>query len=183
MKRILFLLMLTVSFSCNAQSAEGSMDCTVTGNVVVATEEGKFKSYSSIQGGVRVNERVILTYEVRSNSVYIALKRMQVENNTIINAYLSSDNVETKAEKNKGGGFIVEDSNLHHSVSFLPDYIRIKQFSEFFISRYYKNDWHGIFSAVHNLDSATQTLTLNCKHTNDKMDAAFKVFTGFQKSK
>jgi hypothetical protein len=183
MKRILFLLMLAVSFSCKAQSAEGSMDCTVTGNVVVASEEGKFKSYSSIQGGVKANEKVTLTYRVRSDSIYIGLERHQDEKKIIINAYLSTDKLETKAKKIQSGGFIVDDTSFEQSVSFLPDYIRIKGIEELFIKRYYKNDWHGIFSAVYHPDSTTQTLTLNCRHTNDKMDAAFQLFTGFKKSK
>lgn len=183
MKKAIFLILLAASCSSNAQSAEGWMDCTVTGNVVVASEEGKFKTYAGIQGGVKVNEKMLLTYQVRSNSIYIALKREQAEKNSIITVNLSTDNLDTKAEKNKGGGFIVEESTFQHSISLLPDYIRIKEFNELFISRYYKNDWHGIFSAVNNLESSTQTLTLNCRHTNDKMDAAFKVFTSFKKSK
>ena len=98
MKKIIFLALLVASFSCKAQSAEGSMDCTVTGNVVVASEEGKFKSYSSIQGGVKANEKVILTYRVSSNSIYIDLKREQGEKDIVINAYVSTDERETTAE-------------------------------------------------------------------------------------
>ena len=183
MKKIIFLALLVASFSCKAQSAEGSMDCTVTGNVVVASEEGKFKSYSSIQGGVKANEKVTLTYKVTNNSIYIGLEREQAEKKIIINAYLSTDKLETKAEKNQRGGIIVDDTSFQHSVSFLPDYIRIKEFNELFLKRYYKNDWHGIFSAVYHPDSTTQTLTLNCRHTNDKMDAAFKIFTGYKERK
>lgn len=183
MKKIIFLALLVASFNCKAQSAEGSMDCTVTGNVVVASEEGKFKSYSSIQGGVKANEKVILSYRVRSNSIYIDLKREQGEKDIVINAYVTTDERETTAEKNQDGGFIVKNSKYSHSLSFLPDYIRIKGFKELFISRYYKNDWHGIYSSVHNLDSTTQTLTLNCRHTNDMMDAAFKIFTGYKERK
>ena len=183
MKKIIFLVWLVASFSCKAQSAEGSMDCTVTGNVVVASEEGKFKSYSSIQGGVKANEKVTLNYRVSSNSIYIGLEREQVEKKIIINAYLSTDKLETKAKKIQSGGFIVDDTSFEHSVSFLPDYIRIKGIEELFIKRYYKNDWHGIFSAVYYPDSTTQTLTLNCRHTNDKMDAAFKIFNGFKERK
>ena len=183
MKKIIFLALLIASLSCKAQSVEGSMDCTITGNVVVSSEEGKFKSYSSIQGGVKANEKVILTYKVSSNSIYIDLKREQAEKDIVINTYLSTDERETTAEKSQDGGFILKNSKYSHSLSFLPDYIRIKGFKELFISRYYKNDWHGIYSAVHNLESTTQTLTLNCRHTNDKMDAAFKIFTGSKERK
>ncbi len=182
MKKFLFLLLVLYS-KANAQSADGAMDCTVTGNVVVASEEGKFNTYSHIQGGVKVNEKLIFSYTVRNKSIYFALKRMQADKNVIISSYLSADDAEVTAERGQGGGFILSEARYNHGVSFLPDYIRIKEFREFFISRYYKNDWHGIFSAVHNSDATTQTLTLNCRHTNDKMDAAFKIFNGYKERK
>jgi hypothetical protein len=156
------------------------MDCTITGNVVVASEEGKFKTYSSIQGGVKVNEKLILNYRVTNSSFYIELKRDQPGSNIIINAVHSADNRTAITEKLQYGGFIITEPKYNHSISFLPDYIRINEFREFFISRYYKNDWHGIFSNVDKTDSSTQTLTLNCRHTNDKMDAAFNIFTGYR---
>ena len=174
------MTLLVFSLGCKAQSAEGSMDCTVTGNVVVASEEGKFNTYSHIQGGVKVNDKLIFSYSVRNKSIYFALKRIQADKNAIISSYLSTDDSEVTAERGQGGGFVLSEARYNHGVSFLPDYIRIKEFREFFISRYYKNDWHGIFSAVYNSDSTTQTLTLNCRHTNDKMDAAFKIFNGYK---
>ena len=42
MKIYLILLLISTNQVC-AQSVVGAMDCTVTGNVVVASEEGKFK--------------------------------------------------------------------------------------------------------------------------------------------
>ncbi len=181
MKTIIFLTLLAASLGCQAQSAEGSMDCTVTGNVVVSSEEGKFKTYSSMQGGVKANEKVTLNYKVGSNRIYIDLKRNTKENSIIINQYLSTDDSETTVEKIQNGGFIFKDSSNNNSISFLPDYIRIKGLEEFFISRYYKNDWHGIFADVMNIETTTQTVTFNCRHTNDKMDEAFKLFTGYKK--
>jgi hypothetical protein len=175
--------LLIVSCQASAQGAEGEMDCMVTGNVVVASEEGKFKTYSGIKGGVKVNEKLILSYMISKNSIYIALKREQVEKATVISAYLSTDNKETTSEKSDSGGFILKDNKYGHSISFLPDYIRINEFRQFFLSRYYKNDWHGIYSFVDPLDSSSHTLTLNCRHTNDKMDTAFKIFNVFKGQK
>jgi hypothetical protein len=182
MKKTLIFIVFFSSLA-HAQSADGSMDCTVTGNVVVASEEGKFKTYSGIKGGVKANEKLILTYKVSNNSIYIELNRVQAENNTVMNAYLSSTAINTIAEKYKNAGFILTDTNFNHSISFLPDFIRVKDRAEFFISRYYKNDWHGIYSSVSSWDLTAQTLTLNCRQTDDKMDAAFKIFTDYKGQK
>ncbi len=182
MKKTLILIIF-FSSQVYAQSVDGSMDCTVTGNVVVASEEGKFKTYSGIKGGVKANEKLVLNYRVTNDSIYIELKRDQPGSNIIINASHSTDNRTTTAEKGQNGGFMLTDQKYNHGISFLPDYIRIYQFREFFISRYYKNDWHGIFSNVDKSDSSTQTLTLNCRHTNDNMEAAFEKFIGYKERK
>jgi len=176
------LLLLIVFFSnqAYAQSADGAMDCTVTGNVVVASEEGKFKTYSSIEGGVKANEKVILRYTVGSESIYIGLERINAEKTIIINSFKPFSAVGITANKGKDGGFILTDTRYDTGISFLPDYIRINENGELFVKRYYKNDWHGIFSNVDYINNSTQTLTLNCRHTNDRMDAAFKMFTGNQ---
>ncbi len=77
MKKLLLLVVLVASLGCNAesQSVEGSMDCTVTGNVVVASEEGKFRTYGGIKGDVQVNEKLTLKYQVMKDSFYITLER------------------------------------------------------------------------------------------------------------
>ena len=180
--RIFLFLFIFISNQAYAQSVKGSMDCTVTGSVVVASEEGKFNTYSNIEGGVKANDKLSLNYEVMRNSIYISLERDKAEKNTVINAYLSSSDIDTTVEKVKNGGFVFTQTTYNHSISFLPDYIRIDELRELFISRYYKNDWHGIFSYVSPIGSFTQTLTLNCRHINDKMDAAFKIFTGYKKT-
>jgi hypothetical protein len=176
--KIISIILIFFASQAYAQTVKGSFDCTATGVAVVASEEGKFKTYPSVKGGVKANENLTIEYSVSNNSILLSLKRDQVEKNIVINAFLSSDEIDIKTEKVKNGGFILTDSRYSHSVSFLPDYIRINAFREFFISRYYKNDWHGIYSNVSNGDSFTETVTLNCRHTNDKMDAAFKIFTG-----
>jgi hypothetical protein len=181
--RYFFLALFFIFNQAFAQTASGSMDCTVTGSVVIASEEGQFKTYSGIEGGVKANDKLTLNYNVRNDSIYIALKKKDgAENNIVINAFLSSSNLDTTALQGDNGGFVLTErsSSLNKSVSFLPDYIRVKQFKEFVISRYYKNDWHGIFSNVNPRESFAQTLTLNCRHVNDKMDDALKIFTGFK---
>ena len=182
MKRYLILLLIYTNH-VGAQSVVGVMDCTVTGNVVVSSEEGKFKKYSGIQGGVEVNEKLTLKYEVTNNGIYIGLERNNDKNEIIINAYYSLRDAENKFERDKNGGIIATQSKYNHGISLLSDYIRITEFRDFYLKRYYKNDWHGIFSYVDLFNMSTQTVTVNCRHTNDTMDAAFKIFSNNKSSK
>lgn len=176
MKKYLILFLIYAN-QVYAQSVVGAMDCTVTGNVVAASEEGKFKTYSGIQGGVEVNEKLTLKYDVTSNGIYIGLERNNEKKEIVINAYYSSANANIKVERNKNGGIIFTDTKFNHGISLLPEYIRITEFKDLYLTRYYKNDWHGIFSNVDLFNMSAQTLTLNCRHINDNMDAAFKIFT------
>jgi hypothetical protein len=179
-----YLIVLSIySSQVYAQIESGSMDCTVTGNVVVASEEGKFKTYSGIEGGVDANEKLTLSYDVTSDSIFMGLKRNNSKKDTVINAYYSTKDSKTKVERNQDGGLILSEKIYNHGVSFLPDYIRIKDFRELFLKRYYKNDWHGIYSNVDYLNNRTHTLTFNCRHTLDNMDAALKIFTDNKVSK
>jgi hypothetical protein len=179
-----YLIVLSIySSQVYAQSVVGSMDCTVTGNVVVASEEGKFKTYSGIQGGVEANEKLTLKYNVTSNSIYMGLERNNDKKQIVINAHYSAGNADIKFERNKNGGIIVTDTNFNQGISLLPEYIRITGFKTLYLTRYYKNDWHGIFSNVDLFDMSAQTLTLNCRHINDNMDAAFKILNNNKSSK
>jgi len=184
MKNALILIIL-FSTHAYAQWVDGAMDCTVTGNVVVASEEGKFKTYNGIQGGVTANEKLTLNYTVFNNSISIVLKRKQAEQNIVIIGRLSSKDIGTSAEKYENKGFGLQRSSYGHtkSIQFSSDYIEIKNFGEFSIRRYYKNDWHGIYSFINLGESTIQTLTLNCRHTDDKMEDAFQIFTGYTAQK
>lgn len=179
--RYFCIVLIFISNQVFAQVASGTMECTVTGSVVIASEEGQFKVYSMVKDGVKAKENLTLNYDVGNDYIYIELKRNRADNNIVINSHLSTKNLETTAVKSSNGGFVLINKNFNHSISFLPDYIRVKGFREFVISRYYKNDWHGIFSDVRPTETFAETLTLNCRHTNDKMEAAFKFFTGFNK--
>lgn len=183
--KLLLIQLTVISIQAFAKDVEGSMDCVVTGNVVVSSEEGKFKTYAGLQGGVSKNENLNLSYSVTGSSIYIALKREQADKSILISAFLDSTDSQTYADKGDSGGFVIRESRLNwnRSVSFLPDYIRINEIREFVISRYYKNDWHGIYSFVSPLDLSTHTLTFNCRHTRDKMADAFKLFNGFKMKK
>jgi hypothetical protein len=156
------------------------MECTVTGNIVVASEDGKFKTYSGLKGGVEANEKLKLNYRATSNGFYIELVSVKEGKDVIINSYQSIDDPKVDSSRGANGGIILTNTERRHGISFLPDYIRIAVFDVLYLSRYYKNDWHGIYSNVQGPDSYANIFTLNCRHVNDKMDVAQKIFNAYK---
>jgi hypothetical protein len=170
------LMIGTVTF---AQTVEGSMECTVTGVSVVSSEEGRHKIYSNIEGGVKSNEKLILTYRANSvlRSISVKLERaIEAKDKIIVGEFFITDSADIKVERVEGRGYVFKDKEHGHSVSLLEDYIRIANFSTLLLYRYHKNDWHGIYSRIYNFDMTVLTLTLDCRHRNDRMADAWAIF-------
>ncbi len=174
---MLFSVIITSVVFANNQGADfyGEMECTVTGNVVAASEEGKFKQYSGIKDGVKTGDNLRLEYRFATHGTYIGLKRRNVEKEIVINAYIGKKNSGYKVDRSKNG-LILEDYLT--AISFLDDYIRIQWIdSQLYLSRYYKNDWHGIYASVRGPELFTHTIAINCRHTIDKIDEIFKLYS------
>jgi hypothetical protein len=175
MKSLFFGIIICTAFSINAEptskSIKGKMDCRVTGNFVIASEEGKLKQYSGMKDGVELNEQINLIYSASKGSLYASLERPKKQkNNIVINVYFNLDDTETQGEKSKRG--VILKNNLGE-LSFLDDYIRINSLSgSLYLRRYYKNDWHGIYARIFGPDTFTHTITLDCRHTEDRMEEA-----------
>jgi hypothetical protein len=153
---------------------KGGMTCTVTGNVIVSSEEGKFKQYSGYQDGTKSGDSLKLEYNFADHGAYFALSRRDPKETIIINEYINLK-AEKNVERNKNG--LIFSGDLNSKISFLQDYIRISNtFGDFYLRRYYKNDWHGIYVDINLSDFSSQTMTVNCRHTNDKMESIFKAY-------
>lgn len=179
MKKYFILIALLISiFKLYAQSVQGRLNCNVTGSLVAASEEGKYKTYSKIKDGIGLNDKVILEYTARPKSIYIAMKSPQKDKDiTITSEYIdfedSPKNVETHI--NPDNGIVISKKSFNHSISFQSDYIRIKNFGELALVRYYKNDWHGIYTKMYPNESVTQVLAFNCRQVDDKIESALKI--------
>jgi hypothetical protein len=174
MRKILILAFF-VANQAYAQRVEGVMDCTVTGNILVASEEGRYKHHSGIEGGVEANEKLRLSYTVSEDRFYMRLERQNPEAEIVFSSYLGIDDADV--EGGPGGGFVMSRRESIETASFLTDYIRAREEGgEFMLHRYYKNDWHGIHVKVVPIAPYVLSTTLNCRHTTDNMDQAFSVF-------
>ncbi len=153
---------------------KGEMTCTVTGNVVFSSEEGKFKQYAGYQDGVKSGDILKFEYNFADHGAYFGLSRRETKDNIIINDYIGFKG-EKNVERNKNG--LILSGDFNSKISFLQDFIRIiNTFGEFKLSRYYKNDWHGVYVYVKPLELSSHTMTVNCRHTNDKMESIFKTY-------
>lgn len=167
------LLSLFITSKAIAQQVNGSMDCKVTGNVVVSSEEGKFKRYSSIKDGSKEGDKLVFRYTIRDSGLFLSLENeltKHIELNTVF------DFKDGKLERPKSRGLIY--SAPYTEVTFSDDYIRLENpFGKIFISRYYKNDWHGIYLMLNAMELTTQTMTINCRHNNDQMETGYKFYS------
>ena len=161
-----------------AQTVTGQLNCKITGSTVEASEEGKYKSYSRVKDGAKAGDDSILKYTVSKDSVYISMERNNDKKDTIINEHFSSSKIDLDYEvkRTKDLGIIIRENEYDFSLSLLPDYIRLKTFSELTMKRYYKNDWHGMFVDYRSNETHVVVLAFNCRHTNDQLDKAYKIF-------
>ncbi len=78
---------------------------------------------------------------------------------------------------NPDGGLIINEKTYNHSISFQPDYIRVREFRQLALRRYYKNDWHGIFVHSDPRESIAQFMAFNCRHSEDNLEAAARLLS------
>lgn len=182
---LLTLILFIISFSAHADLAEGRLDCKITGSTVESSEDGKYKSYSSIEGEAKAGDSSILEYSVREDSVYVSMKLNNKKEDVILNVYFKIRKIDSEVNihRDKDLGIVLtkNGNGYYESLSLLPDYIRLKRFSELSLIRYYKNDWHGMFVFYVPSKVYVQVLTFNCRHTNDQLDKAYKIFKGYAK--
>ncbi|MBM3363564.1 MAG: hypothetical protein FJY42_13050 [Betaproteobacteria bacterium] len=183
--KFIFFLVMAPCFALKAQTISGRLDCTVTGSIVAASEDGKFKNYSGFKDGIKVGDRVTLNYSATRNStskyksLYITMVSTANENKpkTVISQRFDLNDQNINLSVNPDGGLVIKEQSFNHSISFQPDYIRVKEFRELALRRYYKNDWHGIFISSDPTESLAQFLAFNCRHVEDNMELAAKLLS------
>jgi hypothetical protein len=181
-----FLLISLLPLTSFAQNQVfGSMDCVVTGNVVISSEEGKFKQYSGFKDSTQVGDKATFEYWVGDKNIYLGLggKLLEKTNEkTIINTSIA-----TSRKKNSNPttvkGFHIETE--YEEIWLTEDYISINtsELGDLNMKRYFKNDWHGIYSFYERVSMSSQTATINCRHTKDEMNSAYDIFLKFWNTK
>jgi len=152
---------------------DGEMKCKITDQIIFEVKEGKPLRYSHFTKKPKIDDTLTFTYSSWNEKIKVILKHPQEEylndlldaskgkgtNSKYINFY---NNILGKKYIN-----ISRDSiEMEKSVLGLVHYLSM--------DRYYKSDWQGVFTRI--FDTQTQILSLDCRHTKDKIDEMLNLY-------
>ena len=174
-QKLFFLLLAQLLIQKSAFSIEqhavieGKLLCSVTGSVVVSSENGVFKQSKGFDGGIKAKDKISLKYNFSEYEARIVAE--SIHNEKIIwMDFFSIKNGETKLKQTRSGGTVF-DRGIH-SFTLSKESIRGESvFGLLRLHRYYKkNQWHGILLTEGSPEGMwSHTVTLNCVHQTDKI--------------
>jgi len=171
MKKISLLLLASISFfqvqafaeEDREGSTQGSMDCKITGQVVIQSDEGKSVEYSSIKG-LETGDTIPLKYNVSVEpdteyaEVFISLGLRMQDYTTQTSDYYQ---INGELEIYDGTRGLIASADR---LDFFNETAHIR------LRRYYKSDWHGIATSFLHNEMLRRTLTMDCRQDNNKWD-------------
>lgn len=174
----LFLAQLLIqknAFSIDQHTViEGKLLCSVTGSLVVLSENGVFKQSKGFDGGIKVKDKISLKYNFSEYEARIVAESIQ-DKKIIWMDFFSIKNGETKLKRARSGGTVF-DRGIH-AFALSKESIRGESvFGLLRLHRYYKNEWHGILLTEGSPEGMwSHTVTLNCVHQTDKIDEVLQL--------
>ncbi len=155
-----------------AESGLGILNCKITDQIVLVSEDGKPERYTGIADGPSVGDEIYLSFRGGHGDLYLELSENYPGDNgkktdgVLVNQYFGS----SKFDKAFDSGVVF--SNKDATATLGENYIRLSiegQFEqEFRLRRYYKSDWHGLFGRwVMNDGVGHQSYTFDCRTMSD----------------
>ncbi|MEX0450501.1 hypothetical protein V6X62_01555 [Spiribacter sp. 218] len=142
----------------------GSMECKITGQQVLQSDEGKPAEYSSM-GELKTGDTIPLRYgvEIEPSSEYalafISLGTLLVQSSSIFNEHYG-------------------DADSFDLYEMSSGVVAAEGFLEFFnqtmhvrLERYYKSDWHGIATDYRENSLVRRMMTVDCRQDVNNWDA------------
>lgn len=162
-----------VNSGANASEISGEMTCKVKSQSILAIEDGKPETYSHYTGYFKTGDTVTFGYVEESGDWTLVFND---EKNTILAQFLLRRNMLAADQIAKDEDEqAVAYQRLIEFYWFSEDTIRYYD-GEFriFLDRYYKDDWHGIFSRLKSNRTSVETwiATLDCRQTLNKIGRA-----------
>ena len=146
------------------------MECTVTAQTILESDEGKPKTYKGFKGKYRTGDTLSLHFDnLYHPDIFISLWNKKTDSK-VMDYY-------SEAEKNAYKEALIS-TDLIGSLYISEDQIFINNSSEKLnLKRYYKSDFHGIY-VFHGLREATlaQISTLDCRMITDNFDEILNAF-------
>ena len=155
---LIIFLLLSPSVSWSAESITGKFTCNIKDINLIGMEEGQARTDKRGILGTNIND--IIYFEYIYSYPKITIKSIDLKIGFRIFDEIRSKSDEGKKKypnyffSKKGNVFISSDK-----VSFNSGSIKLT------LTRYYKNDWHGI--SFNEGDDHINVFSLDCRHNND----------------
>jgi hypothetical protein len=141
----------------------GSMECKITGQQVIQSDEGKSVEYSAMNGqetGNTTDLRYGVEIEPASKyaHAFISLGTLIVQSSSIYNEHYGDEDSFDLYEMSSG--IVVAEEFLE----FFNGTVHVR------LERYYKSDWHGIATDYREKDLIRRTMTVDCRQDVNNWD-------------
>ena len=168
-----FFALVLLGFSTHSMSTEarnnqpykvhGSMECKITGQQVIQSDEGQSVEYGTMNG-LETGDTIALRYGVEINpssesaSAFISLGTVLVQSSSLFNEHYGDENSFDLYEMSSG---IVAAENF---LEFFNQTQHVR------LERYYKSDWHGITTNYRENSLVRRTITVDCRQDVNNWD-------------
>ena len=169
MKPLAFLIVIIFLFptsSLLATEMKGTLSCRVLSVNLTQMEEGRVVNYSGYKGGMKEGHTFFVDYEYDPLIRYVKVKGRS--NDFSYRSSGGSGYIE-KGTKAMREGYPNTFGTKNNDVTIGSDFLSGDAiFDEISLSRYYKNDWHGLY--VKDSSDAILVAGLDCRHISDSID-------------
>ena len=157
---------------------EGSLECKIKYLTLIKTAEAVTETFSGYKDQIQQGDQISVLYYVEedagNNEIRIGLKTKDTYGDKY--KWRSIDRIKSLHRDPKNNFYLI---SLTNEVVYLDeDYIDFSDESGALkLKRYYKNDFEGlvvdsapgIVNAIANLNLSASVYTLDCRHTNDRL--------------
>ena len=169
---IYILFVFSTNLQAQASGFAGAMVCTVKSQHLQEIQEGKATTYSSYEKGIEVGDKIDFDYYQQDGNWSVSLGTKEQD------AYLGTHRKKYLWPRDKlhlsGGIFVAYESPIGDYGIFHSDVIRLRNLeTNLVLKRYYKDDWHGVFSSLNN-DLVSWVFTFDCRQKRNELELAIQ---------
>lgn len=162
---LLFLLFVSQPLLADTEEYESKFKCSVTNVAVIMNEDGKSHKFNSIHN-IKTGSDVII--ELSLDNIFYSLTLSHLKDSQIIGFGLVTLNDNHLSEELKNLTLkdeVIKIEDFGGFATLRKNHISLQaQNHNFSLSRYYKNDWQGLFSLM--TETWVETYSVNCLDTN-----------------
>jgi hypothetical protein len=155
-------------------SVTGKMNCRITSNSVIATEDGKPVTYSGYSGAASVGDTLEFSYFAHPIGFVGAQLTDLAREEAVWQSSVSR--VSDEELTVHSDGMIVAEGTVTR-FNFSEDHFfgEALLFGRLSLSRYYKSDWQGIYVHAKSNPERVQVITLDCRTVDDQLSSVVDV--------